>query len=99
MTTLKDLMAQKEALEKQIAETRTRELSDAIRQVRSLIEAHGLTQKDVFETGSRGAKTRMKASKVAAKYRDPLSGKEWTGRGKAPRWLDGKDKMQYLIAG
>jgi DNA-binding protein H-NS len=26
-------------------------------------------------------------SKVAAKYRDPASGKTWSGRGLKPRWL------------
>ena len=37
-------------------------------------------------------------SKVAAKYRDPVSGKEWSGRGLAPKWLQGKNKADYLIA-
>ena len=36
--------------------------------------------------------------KVAAKYRDPATGQSWTGRGKAPKWIDGKDRAQFLIA-
>jgi DNA-binding protein H-NS len=33
-----------------------------------------------------------------AKYRDPQSGAEWSGRGKAPSWLAGaKDRTKFLI--
>ncbi|SAK55342.1 histone family protein nucleoid-structuring protein H-NS [Caballeronia hypogeia] len=35
-----------------------------------------------------------------AKYRDPKSGAEWSGRGKAPGWLAGaKDRTKFLING
>lgn len=98
MSKLQELLAQKEALEKQIVEMRKAELADAIKQVKALVAAHNLTQDDVFGK-TRGAKTsKVKGSKVAAKYRDPSSGKEWSGRGLAPKWLQGKDKSQYLIA-
>ncbi|WP_244818567.1 H-NS histone family protein [Caballeronia sp. Lep1P3] len=34
-----------------------------------------------------------------AKYRDPKSGAEWSGRGKAPGWLASvKDKTKFLIS-
>lgn len=40
---------------------------------------------------------------VAPKYRHPVSGQTWTGRGKAPRWLaveerNGAHRQQFLIA-
>jgi DNA-binding protein H-NS len=35
-----------------------------------------------------------------AKYRDPKSGAEWSGRGKAPGWLaSAKDRTKFLIGG
>ena len=34
--------------------------------------------------------------KVAIKYRDE-KGNTWTGRGKAPKWIDGKDRAQFAI--
>ncbi|MBR5950393.1 MAG: H-NS histone family protein [Actinomycetaceae bacterium] len=37
-------------------------------------------------------------SKVAAKYRDPVTGQTWSGRGRTPLWLVGKDKGQFLIS-
>lgn len=51
MTTYKELLKQREALEQQISEARRRELSDAISQVRSLVAEFGLTSQDVFPTG------------------------------------------------
>lgn len=53
MTTLAELIKQKEALDAQIASTRQSELSDAISKVKALVAEHGLTQKDVF-LGSKG---------------------------------------------
>ncbi|WP_373785874.1 H-NS family nucleoid-associated regulatory protein, partial [Delftia acidovorans] len=32
-----------------------------------------------------------------AKYRDPASGATWTGRGKPPRWIEGKDRKALEI--
>ncbi|NML87423.1 H-NS family nucleoid-associated regulatory protein [Polaromonas sp.] len=48
--------------------------------------------------GARGAQKVKAVSKVAAKYRDPITGKEWSGRGLPPKWLQGKNKEQFLIA-
>ena len=99
MATLQELIAQKEALEKQIQEQRQAELSEAVGKVKALIAEFGLTQEDIFG----GARTSKKAqvegvkAKVAAKYRDPETGKEWSGRGLAPKWLQGRDKSQFLI--
>ena len=52
-----------------------------------------------------GKKTGKKQAKVAAnpgapKYRDPATGKTWTGRGKPPNWIVGvSDRTAFLIAG
>ena len=97
MATLQDLNAQKEALEKLIQDTRQTELADAIKQVKALIANFGLTQEDIFGTSRGAKKAKPEGSKVAAKYRDPVSGKEWSGRGLAPKWLQGRDKSEFLI--
>lgn len=95
--TYKELLAQREALEKAIAQARQNEISAAVNQVRELVAEYGLTVQDVFP--GRASKASVKpASKVAAKYRDPATGQTWTGRGKAPKWIDGKDRNQFVIA-
>jgi len=98
MTTLQELIAQKAALEAQIAEQRQKELSEALAQIKALVDAHGLTAEDIFGGASRRAKGPAKAgSKVAAKYRDSVSGATWSGRGLAPKWLQGKNKEEFAI--
>lgn len=95
MTTYKDLLKQRESLELQIKEARERELSDAVSQVRSLVQEYGLTAEDVFPAArTRGA---ARGTKVAAKYRNPTTGETWTGRGKAPKWIQGQDRDQFAL--
>lgn len=90
----KDLLKQREALEQQIDEARRRELSAAVAQVRGLIAEYGLSQSDVF---SSRRSTSAHASKVAPKYRDPATGKTWTGRGKAPSWIRDENRDKFAI--
>lgn len=97
-TSLKELLAQREALERQISELRAAEISSAIAKIHELIEEFGLTQEDIFtRTSSAKARKTSTTKKVAAKYRDPASGKEWSGRGIQPKWLAGKNRDEYLI--
>jgi DNA-binding protein H-NS len=96
MASYKELLKQRESLEKQIAEARQKEIADAIGHIQRLIQEHGLTAQDIFPAGK--ARRSAPTAKVAAKYKNPLTGETWTGRGKAPKWIDGKDRAQFLIA-
>ena len=57
----KALLAQREALEQQIAAARKSEVSGAVQEIKALIEAFGLTPDDVFPP----AKQKREASSVA----------------------------------
>lgn len=98
MATLQALIAQREALDKQIADLEASEKNAAISRALALVAEHGLSAADVF--GGKGAakKGPKTAGKVAPKYRHPMTGATWTGRGKAPKWL-GDDRDQFLIKG
>ncbi len=85
-TTIRDLLAQKDVLEKQIRDAQAAAKATAVADVRKLMADHGLTVADL--TSSVKGKAEMKArSKVAAKYRDPVTGSTWTGRGLKPKWM------------
>lgn len=86
MATLQELIAQKEALEQEIARTREKTRSDAIAQVRALMEEHRLTISDL-STRAVVKQRAGKGAKVAAKYRDAATGDTWSGRGLQPKWL------------
>ncbi|PHV25604.1 histone family protein nucleoid-structuring protein H-NS [Janthinobacterium sp. BJB426] len=71
------------------------ELSGAIKTIKDLMQLHGITVEDIAG-GSRAKPEKVKSS-VPAQFKNPETGETWTGRGRAPRWLDGKDKEQFRI--
>lgn len=96
MSTYKELLKQREELEQQINEARSRELADAVGKVRSLIAEYGLTAEDVFPP-ARARSSANAGTKVAPKYRDPATGATWTGRGKPPKWIADQDREKFAI--
>lgn len=102
MATYKQLLAQKEALEVQLAEVRANEVASVIDQIRALMQQYGLTVEDIQGKRRRGRPVGSGAAKadkepLPPKYRDPKTGKTWSGRGRAPAWL-GKNASRFLIA-
>ncbi len=81
---LSELLAQKDALERQIQAAQSTAKATAITQVQQLMSQHGLTTADIAQRSISKPST---GRKVAAKYRDPVSGATWTGRGLKPKWL------------
>jgi DNA-binding protein H-NS len=84
MATVSELLAQKAALEQQIAEAQRDERAGAVARVRALMSEHGLTLADLSAKPSVPKKS---GAKVAPKYRDAATGNTWSGRGLQPRWL------------
>jgi DNA-binding protein H-NS len=97
-STYQELIAQREALDRAIEEARRQELKAAIGQVKQIIAQYALTERDVFG-GSVGSekKSAKQGMKVLPKYRDSSTGQTWTGRGKPPVWIAGKDRTPFLI--
>lgn len=90
MSKLKDLLAQKAALEQQIEDAARAERADAVAKVKALMAEHGLSLADLSARApSAKAKSgaRKSGGKVAAKYRDAATGATWSGRGLRPNWL------------
>ncbi len=89
MPSLQELIAQKEALEREIERTRNQDRSDAIAKVTDLMSQYGLTTADLTtkKAGKSGASRAGKGGKVAAKYRNTATGDAWSGRGLQPKWL------------
>lgn len=62
----------------------------ALETVHQLIAEFGFTAQQVFPW-------KPEVKKVAAKYRDPDTGATWSGRGKPPQWIAGKDRQPFEI--
>ena len=102
--TYQDIQRQIAKLQEDAQKARKAELSEVIRKVRHLVVEYGLEPSDVFGAGGRGRRAIAAPAPAArksvgvAKYRDPKSGKTWTGRGKPPSWIAGKrDRTKFLI--
>lgn len=94
---LKDLISQREALDKQIEETRKSQLKEVVEKIKIMIQENGLTPSDLFPVSAPAdQKVRKVSKKVLPKYQDS-QGNSWSGRGKSPKWLEGKDKASFLI--
>ncbi|WP_175684245.1 H-NS histone family protein [Burkholderia cenocepacia] len=92
-----ELIAQRDALNAQIEAMRAEERDAALTTIRELVELHELHDVVTIGKTSKGGKGKAKGGAVAAKYRDPSSGKEWSGRGREPEWLKGQDRAAFLI--
>lgn len=89
-----ELMAQRESLEKELAEARRKEERLALIEIVEKMRQYGITLNELMgrKTGTQSA-----VPDVAIKYRDPASGATWSGRGRAPQWLAGKDRDAFLV--
>ncbi len=94
MKTYKELQAEIKNLQQQAEKARQLEIQGAISEIKAKIEEYGITAADLF---GGGAKSTGKRAAVKPKYRNNATGETWSGRGKPPRWIAGKDKNQYLI--
>ncbi|MDL2283837.1 H-NS histone family protein [Oxalobacter sp. OttesenSCG-928-P03] len=95
MSTYKQIQDQIKQLQQQAEELRKKELSSAIAQIKSIMSEYGITISDLGMGGKKkGARTR---APLAPKYRNPATGETWSGRGKAPKWIDQKNKEKFLI--
>lgn len=87
MATLKELIAQREALEKEIEQAQKHDRAEAIDKIRALMADYGLTSADIGRGVKPAKSNAVKGSKVAAKYRNAATGDTWSGRGLQPKWL------------
>ncbi len=99
MATVSELLAQKAAIEQQIAEAQRSERADAVAKIRSLMAEYGLTLADLAPKATAAKRSGVK---VAPKYRDAATGNTWSGRGLQPTWLrqalaSGREISEFTI--
>lgn len=98
MATYHELKAQLADLARRAEEAKALEIQAVIDDIRAKVAEYGLTEEDIFGRRSRAQTKRAFIS--IPKYRDPKTGAEWTGHGRAPAWIKAvKDRTAFLIAG
>ncbi|MCK5769239.1 H-NS histone family protein [Algiphilus sp.] len=86
MSKYKDLLTKIETLKAQAEEERRKEIADVVADIKQKMAEYGIKPSDLGFSGGRASKSASKGT-VAPKYRDPATGKTWTGRGRAPKWV------------
>ncbi|MFM0736865.1 H-NS histone family protein [Paraburkholderia xenovorans] len=94
MASYKQLTAQLEKLHKEVAVAREKEIAQAIADIKQKIAEYDLTAEELGFSGK--SKAQRKPASVA-KYRNPKTGETWSGRGRSPGWLAGKNRERFLI--
>jgi DNA-binding protein H-NS len=88
LVTYQELLAQRAVLDDQLEMAHRAEVEIVVGDIRKQMQDYGLTIADLIEGGQ---------SKTRAKYRDPVSGSTWGGRGRRPLWLKRGSEKKYLI--
>lgn len=102
MTSLTDLVVQRQTLDKQIKDLQDAARAAVVTQIRTLMTENGVTLADLGKVPSASADQSRAVSKVPPKYRDAATGATWSGRGLKPKWLKaaidgGKTLESFLI--
>jgi DNA-binding protein H-NS len=90
----KELQAQIAELQVKAEEAREDEIKDAITQIKDLMNSYGISADDLLGQKDGSSKTLAK-KKTAIQFRD--GDKTWSGRGRGPNWLKGKDKETFRV--
>lgn len=104
MATLAELQKRIARLQEEAEQVRKSELASVIASIREAVAQYDLTPADIFGRKA-GSSARAKGAGTAGgkaprppKYRDPKTGKTWTGMGKPPNWISGvRNREKFLI--
>lgn len=111
MNTIEEINQKREQLMRELAEINMlaeaetkRARQSSINEVLALMKERGLTIDDLDQRRrkAKSGEAGDQRKTVAPKYRDPIGGMTWTGRGKEPIWLknavsSGRSRDEYLI--
>jgi DNA-binding protein H-NS len=97
MSQYTELKAQIAKLQEQAEEARRAELEAVLADIRRKIVEYGLTAQDLGLLVVRRGRP-PKKEPLPPIYQDPKSGNTWSGRGKPPKWIAGKNRERFLIS-
>jgi DNA-binding protein H-NS len=99
---LAQLLAKQEELDKQLADAKARETRVVLLEIVQKMREYNISLNELMgrKTGAKPAAEAAAgaaASEPVAKYREPVTGATWSGRGRAPHWIAGKNRDDFLI--
>ncbi|RQR49190.1 H-NS histone family protein [Burkholderia sp. Bp9126] len=96
---LPELLARRAELDAQIEAQREARREDVLEQIVKLVREYEIDLRVVEMRLSNLAPAGLSRRKqVEPRYVDPVSGATWAGRGKRPRWMQGRNPEEFRIA-
>jgi DNA-binding protein H-NS len=92
--TIADLETQLREINVRLSEARKAEKRAFLQAVMDNVPALGISQDELLIAAGFKKPAPVRAP---AKYYDPNTGKQWSGRGPRPQWLQGKNLNDFLI--
>ncbi|ATF33890.1 MULTISPECIES: H-NS histone family protein [Burkholderia] len=97
MATYGELKAQLRALNKEAEAARQRELSEVLLDIREAILRYEIRPEQIFSTWTRLRLPDKRRGPLPPKYRNPMTGETWSGRGRTPKWMSGLPRDEFLV--
>ncbi|KWF20839.1 H-NS family nucleoid-associated regulatory protein [Burkholderia pseudomultivorans] len=97
MSTYIELLQQFNRLKQEIESARMREMRRFMGELVELLDRNGVSLNDLVDYHAATGK-RLRPM-IKPKYLNPMTGQTWTGRGREPKWIRGKDRSGFLIDG
>lgn len=97
MTTYAELKAKLESLSKEAEAARKNEVATIISDIREAVLTYEIRPEQIFPTWKKLRAPDKRWGARPPKYRNPVTGETWSGRGRAPKWLAGRERDDFLI--
>lgn len=94
---LQELLAKRAQLDIEIAAQRAARRRDVVEEVVRLIQEYNISARELELRCFRGDGATSSRRRVEPRYWDPKTGATWSGRGKRPRWMDGRDPEEFRL--
>ncbi len=91
-----ELKKHQEEVERKIREKQEAEKRAVIDQIIDVVKTYDISVEELVDALG-GMKNKRKGVKAVQKYRDPVTGATWSGRGKEPAWIRNKDRKDFLV--
>ena len=77
------LREMRNSIDRELESRKNKQRKEIAKKIHDLAASIGMTPDEVLATGSKA----RKRTPLAPKYKDPETGKTWSGRGRKPGWL------------
>lgn len=94
MATYAELQAQKAAIEKELARSKAKAFNVTLTTFANICKDSGFSLEEMASALTTLHNRRQRAgTKAPAKFRNTVTGKTWSGRGKKPEWVGGENRV------